>query len=101
MRLLLFFDLPSTTDGEKREYRNFRQFLIKSGFILMQESVYTKLAPNQPVLNSVMDHVRKNKPKSGLVQMIAVTEKQFNGMEIVVGEYETDILNDERRHVIL
>lgn len=68
---------------------------------MMQESVYTKLASNQPVLDSIMEHVRKNRPESGLVQMLAVTEKQYSRMEIVVGKFNTEILNDDRRHVVL
>lgn len=101
MRLILFFDLPITTQAERRAYSRFRRFLLKSGFLMMQESVYTKLAPNQPVLDSIVEHVRKNKPEAGLVQMLAVTEKQYSRMEIVTGEFATDILNDDRRHIIL
>lgn len=101
MRLILFFDLPVTTKAERFAYSRFRKFLLKSGFLMMQESVYTKLAPNQPVLDSIVEHVRKNRPEVGLVQMIAVTEKQYSRMEIVTGEFSTDILNDDRRHVVL
>lgn len=101
MRLILFFDLPITTKAEQRSYSRFRRFLIKNGFLMMQESVYTKLAPNQPVLDSIVENVRKNKPESGLVQMLSVTEKQFSRMEMVVGNYKSDVLNDDRRHVIL
>ena len=54
MRLLVFFDLPTITSLDKKEYRQFRKFLIKDGFIMMQESVYSKLALNQSVLNSEM-----------------------------------------------
>ena len=43
MRLILFFDLPSVDSKDLVEYRNFRRFLIKNGFIMMQESVYSKL----------------------------------------------------------
>lgn len=46
MRILLFFDLPNITLEDKKEYRNFRKFLIKEGFFMMQESVYCKLLLN-------------------------------------------------------
>ena len=52
MRVILFFDLPTETLEDKREYRNFRKFLIKKGFLMMQESVYCKLALNQTVAGS-------------------------------------------------
>lgn len=47
---------------DKRNYRNFRKFLIKNGFMMMQESVYTKIAINTGVANLIADKVRENKP---------------------------------------
>lgn len=100
MRVMVFFDLPSITGEDKREYVRFRKHLIKSGFIMMQESVYTKMALNKTVAESVMDNVRKNKPSKGLVQMMTVTEKQFGRMEYVCGEFSSDVLCTDERLVI-
>ena len=44
MRVLVMFDLPTETSIQRRNYRKFRKSLIKNGFIMMQESVYIKLA---------------------------------------------------------
>lgn len=74
MRVMILFDLPVLTNEDLKTYRQFRRFLLKSGFIMMQESVYTKLALNNTVANSVMESIRKNKPNKGLVQMMLVTE---------------------------
>ncbi|MDD3092982.1 MAG: CRISPR-associated endonuclease Cas2, partial [Clostridia bacterium] len=46
MRIIVFFDLPTVSYAERREYTRFRKFLIRSGFLMMQESVYCKLAHN-------------------------------------------------------
>ena len=100
MRVMVFFDLPSITGEDKREYVRFRKHLIKSGFIMMQESVYTKMALNKTVAESVMDNVRKNKPSKGLVQMMTVTEKQFGRMEYVCGGVRSDVLGTEETLVI-
>ncbi len=43
MRLLVLFDLPVTTTEERREYTKFRKYLIKSGFMMFQESVYCRI----------------------------------------------------------
>ena len=51
MRLIVFFDLPTQTDKDLIEYRKFRNFLIKNGFIMMQKSVYSKLVLNNNSLN--------------------------------------------------
>ena len=101
MRVIVFFDLPTESLSDKREYRKFRKFLIKKGFLMLQESVYCKLALNQTVAAAVAGTVRANKPSSGLVQMLVVTEKQFAKMEYVVGESESTGLDTDDRVVIL
>ena len=101
MRMFIFFDLPVITTENRRNYARFRKFLIKNGFIMMQESVYTKLMTTPSVENSVKNLIRKNKPEKGIVQTLTVTEKQFSKMEFVVGEYHSDIIDSEERLVIL
>ena len=101
MRVIVFFDLPTESLNDKREYRRFRKFLIKRGFLMMQESVYCKLAMNQTVANSTMEAVRNNKPKEGIVQMLCITEKQFAKMEYVVGEKASVILDTGERVVVI
>lgn len=101
MRIIVFFDLPTETNEDKRAYRHFRKALIKDGFIMMQESVYTKLMTTPSVENSVKNLIRKNKPEKGIVQTLTVTEKQFSKMGFVVGEYHSDIIDSEERLVIL
>lgn len=101
MRVMVFFDLPVTTAAERREYSLFRKHLIRSGFMMLQESVYCKLALNMTSANVIMEHVRQNKPLRGLINMLVVTEKQFSRMEIVLGEFRTEIVNSDERLVIL
>ena len=101
MRVIVFFDLPVETTAQRRNYTHFRKFLIRSGFIMMQESVYTKLAPTATVAESIQYSVRKHKPAEGIVQMLTITEKQFNRMEIVTGQYRSEVVDDDRRLVIL
>ena len=50
MRVMVFFDLPTESLDDKREYRKFRKYLIKKGFMMLQESVYCKLALNFLIL---------------------------------------------------
>lgn len=101
MRIMVFFDLPTLTGENRREYRQFRKLLIKNGFIMLQESVYCKMMTSPSVENSVKQLIKKNKPPEGLVQMLVVTEKQFSKMEYVVGEYTNDIIDSEDRLIIL
>jgi len=101
MRIVVFFDLPTITPENRRDYRNFRKFLIKSGFYMMQESVYCRMVHNQSVEKSVIENIRKNKPSKGLVQVLSITEKQFSKMEFITGEKKTDILDSDERLVVL
>lgn len=101
MRIMVFFDLPVTTSSDRREYTRFHKYLIKNGFIMMQESVYTKLALNAIVGNAIIANVRKNKPLAGLVQLLMVTEKQFSKIELILGELQSEIIDTDERMVIL
>lgn len=101
MRILVFFDLPMETAEHKRTYRNFRKLLIKNGFIMIQKSVYCKLMTTPTVENSVRHLIRENKPSAGIVQILTVTEKQFSKMEFVVGENKSDVVDSDRRLIIL
>ena len=47
MRIMVLFDLPVETPLQRHNYGKFRRYLIKNGFMMMQESVYVKLALNQ------------------------------------------------------
>lgn len=101
MRILVMFDLPTITAAERREYTLFRKYLIKSGFMMMQESIYCKLSPNSTLADVAIENVRKNKPSKGLVQILRVTEKQFAKMDYIVGEGNTEVLSSDDRLVIL
>lgn len=101
MRILLFFDLPTDTPKDRKIYSKFRKLLINEGFIMMQESVYTKLALNNSVVNSVKDKIYKNRPPKGIVQMLAITEKQFNSIEYIVGKKDSNVLDNTERMIII
>ena len=101
MRVIVMFDLPMLTDGERKNYRRFRKFRIKEGFYMMQESVYCKLVQNTTAGDTVIEHLRKNKPAAGLVQVLKVTERQFAKMEYLVGKKKSEMLDSDERLVVL
>ena len=95
------FDLPVATAKNMKDYRLFRKYLIKTGFLMMQESVYSKLAPNVAAADAVIDNIKKNKPPDGLVQVLKITEKQYSKMVFIVGSSRHDVLDTDERLVIL
>lgn len=101
MRVLVLYDLPVKSSENIREYTKFRKYLLKTGFIMMQESVYCKLALNTTVANAIIDNLRKNRPEAGLVQVLTMTEKKFQKIEFIVGSSKSNILDSDKRLVIL
>jgi len=68
---------------------------------MLQESVYAKLALNMQIANSIKQSVYKNKPSKGIVQLLIITEKQFENIEYIVGQKPEDILDNTERLVII
>ena len=101
MRIIVFFDLPTEDASDKRNYRNFRKSLIKSGFMMMQESVYCKLVLNSNQAIQITNEVKKIRPEKGLVQILTVTEKQFSKMQMLSGSCKTDVIDSDERLLIL
>lgn len=101
MRTIVFFDLPNVYAKDRRNYNNFRKFLINEGFIMMQESVYSKLTLNSVQSNYLEERIRKNSPSKGIIQMLTITEKQYANIEYVIGKGETKIVNSEDKLIIL
>lgn len=101
MRVIVFFDLPTKTAKDRREYTAFRKFLVKSGFMMLQESVYSKIAVNPNAAEAVCENLKKKKPPAGLVEVLLVTEKQFSKMEMIVGERKSDVIDTDERFLII
>lgn len=101
MRLILFFDLPSVDTKDMVEYRNFRRFLIKNGFIMMQESVYSKLVTTGSSSNLMKKQIEKNLPSSGLIQLLEITEKQYASIQYLLGKSKSNIIDSDKRIIEL
>lgn len=89
MRLIVFFDLPVATAKQRKDYRLFRKYLTKDGFLMLQESVYAKLVINDAAASAAVARLRKNRPPAGLVQVLRVTETAFSTMEYITGTRES------------
>ena len=101
MRVVVFFDLPTETAEERRDYRRFRAALLKNGFFMMQESVYSKIILNNTAANVIKETARKLKTGKGLIQMLTVTERQFENMEFVLGKKQSTVVDTAERLVVL
>ena len=101
MRTIVFFDLPNVYLKDKRNYILFRKYLLSEGFIMLQESVYSKIILNSEQANLLIERLRKKSPKKGIIQVLTITEKQYANIEYIIGEENSKIINSEERLIVL
>lgn len=99
--MIIFFDLPSVTKTDHREYTKFVKFIKSKGFCMFQESVYTKLCLNETVVKSTMKDIKKNVPRSGYVSILTLSENQFASIETLIGAIKTDVINTDSKIINL
>jgi CRISPR-associated protein Cas2 len=85
MWLMIFFDLPVRTKPQRRRANQFRQFLKKDGFIMLQLSVYARVCRGQDAVDKHLRRVRASLPREGSVRALQVTDKQYGRMELMLG----------------
>lgn len=97
MRILLMYDLPSTTVKAQKIYNVFHSFLLKNGFYMIQESIYCCFAKSYMTAKLVIKKVQKNSPKVGDVRCLVITEKQYQEMHFFAGKrsYQEMLFNPD------
>ena len=101
VRTIVFFDLPNVYLKDRKNYLMFRKYLLNEGFLMMQESVYSKIVLNSEQSKLLIERIRKKSPKKGIIQVLTITEKQYSRIEFISGEENTKIINNEDRLVVL
>lgn len=85
MWLFVFFDLPTKTKKDRKKYTQFRNHLLKDGFIMMQFSVYARICKGDDSVDTHKKRVKDHIPSGGNVRMISITDLQYSKMETVIG----------------
>jgi CRISPR-associated protein Cas2 len=85
MRLLVFFDLPTTSKAEKRAYTVFRRFLLNDGYDMIQWSVYGRVVNGSDDAETHLKRLNANLPPAGSVRCLQISEKQFASIKLLVG----------------
>lgn len=86
MRMIVFFDLPVKTSKERKIATNFRNFLIKDGYHMIQFSVYARVCNGYTAVEKHKARLNMNLPENGSVRLLVITEKQYQSIEILVGK---------------
>lgn len=86
MWLFALFDLPVDNPELRREYAQFRKALLKSGFTMLQYSVYGHYVASEESDEALRKKVHAALPNHGQVRLVSVTDRQFEKMEVYVGK---------------
>lgn len=85
MRVMIFFDLPTSENVDIKNYTRFRKYLLNNGYIMMQFSIYSKVFPNRDTVKWHIQDLKKNLPPDGSIMCLQVTEKQYQSIVHLVG----------------
>lgn len=88
MRMIVFFDLPVKEKAEQKAASKFRNFLIKDGYLMVQFSVYSRVCAGYDAVRTHEMRLKRNLPPNGSVRLLTITEKQYESMSILLGEYK-------------
>lgn len=86
MRVMVFFDLPVTTKRARKAAADFRKFLIKDGYYMVQFSVYARVCNGIDTVEKHMKRLKAAVPDNGSVRAMVVTEKQYESMYVLTGK---------------
>lgn len=90
MRMIVLFDLPVQTKAQRRAATSFRNFLLKDGYHMVQFSVYARVCNGNDAVQKHRARLCAHLPPSGAVRLLVVTEKQYESIEILLGELTPD-----------
>ena len=82
----MFFDLPTETKKDRKNYAEFRKKLLKDGFNMFQFSIYTRHCPSAENAEVHIQRVKKSLPAYGSVGILCITDKQFGSIELFYGK---------------
>lgn len=85
MWVLVFFDLPTETKKDRKNYALFRKNMMADGFQMFQFSLYLRHCNSKENADVHMKRVKSILPPKGHVGIMYVTDKQFGMMEIFQG----------------
>lgn len=92
MRMIVFFDLPVTEKAAQKAATKFRNFLINDGYLMIQYSVYSRVCNGYDAVKTHEKRLKQHLPPNGSVRLLTITEKQYESMQILLGEYtQSDI----------
>ena len=101
MRVIVMFDVPVKTKDERKKATKFRTNLLKQGFFMMQFSVYVRVVRGITAANSAVERLKNILPPRGNVRSFIITEKQFDKMQLLLGDDDEQMKKSKPKEVTL
>jgi len=93
MRMLVLFDLPVKTKIQRKAATSFRNFLLKDGYHMVQYSVYARVCNGIDSVKMHENRLNAAIPNNGSVRLLVITEKQYESIRILVGNFVEEELS--------
>ena len=87
MRLIVILS-PTDKWGTKTEYTKLRKFLQKDGYIRIAPEVFMRVVQNRKTPEKHYRRIEGVAPKTGVVRLLRITEKQYNNIYMVTGNVD-------------
>jgi len=85
MRILVILS-PTNKWGTKTAYTKLRKFLIKDGYLRIAPEVFMRITPTRRASEKHYRRLEDVAPKTGVVRILRLTEKQFDSITYLCGE---------------
>lgn len=88
--MIIFFDLPVKSKAEQKSATQFRNFLIKDGYYMIQYSVYARICGGYDSVETHRRRLSDHLPDNGSIRLLVITEKQYESIDILLGNYKAE-----------
>lgn len=87
MRLIVILS-PTNKWGTKTEYTKLRKFLQRDGYIRIAPEVFMRIVANRKAAEKHYRRIDEVAPKTGVVRLLRLTEKQYENIYMVTGDVD-------------
>ena len=91
MRMIVFFRPACADKTERRHATGVPEiFLLKDGYHMLQFSVYARVCNGNDAVQKHESRLRASLPPNGSIRLLVVTEKQYQSIQILLGNYQPE-----------
>ena len=90
MRMIVFLTCLCRQRLKGGMRRRSGNFLLKDGYHMLQFSVYARVCNGNDAVKKHESRLRASLPPNGSIRLLVVTEKQYQSIQILLGNYQPE-----------